>query len=91
MKKYFLITVFLLFSTVIYSQSKEYEWFSNDNKQEETPKNEPFSEWNGEYTFSAIPSAPPPPPTPVPIDGGVGLLLAAGAGFGLRKLRGKKK
>ena len=33
----------------------------------------------------------PPPPNPVPIDGGVSLLLVAGMGYGLRKMRKRKK
>ncbi|MBC6698467.1 PID-CTERM protein-sorting domain-containing protein [Hymenobacter puniceus] len=34
---------------------------------------------------------PNPAPTAVPIDGGASLLLAAGVGFGLKKLRDRRK
>jgi len=32
-----------------------------------------------------------PDPTAVPLDGGASLLVAAGIGFGLRKLRGRRR
>lgn len=34
---------------------------------------------------------PAPDPTAVPIDGGASLLLAAGVGFGLKKLRDRRR
>ncbi|RSK43493.1 PID-CTERM protein-sorting domain-containing protein [Hymenobacter perfusus] len=36
-------------------------------------------------------TGPVPDPTAVPIDGGASLLLAAGVGFGLKKLRDRRR
>lgn len=57
--------------------------------QAQAPGDDPSGEPGG--------GGPPPPPpdgtdpTAVPIDGGAGWLLAAGAGYGIKKLRERRK
>jgi hypothetical protein len=57
--------------------------------QGQAPGDDPSEEPGG-----GGPPPPPPPgtdPTAVPIDGGAGWLLAAGAGYGIKKLRERRK
>jgi hypothetical protein len=42
-------------------------------------------------TGGPVPSQPTPDPTAVPLDGGASLLAAAGIGFGIRKLRARRR
>ena len=77
MKKIYLtLTLLLCFGFISAQDSKNY----NPN----------LPDYSAEK-IDPIPFAPPPPPNPIPIDGGVGLLLAAGAGYGIKKLRDKKR
>lgn len=91
MKRIILSVLFLfafgLASAQNYTDSDPFGDNTEEIDKEETPTTDPNYDWS--WKTSGIPTAPPPPP--VPIDGGASLLLILGTGFGLSKLRFKRK
>ena len=80
MNKLVLFTLLLFMPMVSIAQFKS----NKKDEQEEKPTNRFAPTPGSGITFTA-------PPDPAPIDGGIGWLLLAGTGFGISKLRRRKK